>query len=52
MVVYANRTARLWNVKSRELWRSMSLPKAEEMLTQWGWMEMYVQIATEDSYRY
>ncbi|KZO96765.1 hypothetical protein CALVIDRAFT_597918 [Calocera viscosa TUFC12733] len=35
--LYENGKARLWDVKTRELWRIMDKDKAEEMMEQGGW---------------
>ncbi|KAJ8081077.1 hypothetical protein PM082_017918 [Marasmius tenuissimus] len=40
LLFYADRRARLWDIKTKEFWRSMTAEKAEEMLTQGGWSEM------------
>lgn len=42
MLLYADGRARLWDVKTREFWRSMSSEKAVEMLSQGEWLSMYV----------
>ncbi|KAI0088571.1 hypothetical protein BDY19DRAFT_993956 [Irpex rosettiformis] len=39
LLAYADKRARLWDIKTREFWRSMSLDKVEEMLRQGGWTE-------------
>lgn len=40
--MYADRRARLWDAKAKELWRSMGVDKAEELIDQGGWTEMLV----------
>lgn len=40
LLIYADRHARLWDVKTREFWRSMGLDKAEELLAQGGWTDL------------
>lgn len=42
LLVYADHRARLWDVKTQEFWRSMSLEKVDELLDQGGWMDLYV----------
>ncbi len=37
LLYYADHRVRLWDVKTREFWRSMSTEKADEMLKQGGW---------------
>ena len=37
LLIYADRRCRLWDVRTKEFWRSMSLEKAQEMLDQGGW---------------
>ncbi|KAJ7904510.1 hypothetical protein B0H14DRAFT_2663171 [Mycena olivaceomarginata] len=39
LLLYADRRARLWDVKTKEFWRSMSLDKAEELVAQGGWTD-------------
>ncbi|KAI0060412.1 WD40 repeat-like protein [Artomyces pyxidatus] len=45
LLVYAHDRARLWDAKTREFWRSMSLDKANEMLEQGGWTEIPLDAA-------
>ncbi|KAF9071140.1 WD40-repeat-containing domain protein [Rhodocollybia butyracea] len=40
LLSYADQRVRLWDVRTREFWRSMSLDKAEELLAQGGWIEL------------
>lgn len=42
LLIYADRRARLWDVKTKEFWRSMGLDKAEELVAQGGWTDVYV----------
>ncbi|KAJ7726520.1 hypothetical protein B0H16DRAFT_1592489 [Mycena metata] len=42
LLVYADRRARLWDVKTKEFWRSMSLEKAEELVAQGGWTDVSI----------
>ncbi|KAJ4498276.1 hypothetical protein C8R41DRAFT_877942 [Lentinula lateritia] len=40
LLAYADQRSRLWDVKTREFWRSMSMDKAEELFAQGGWTEL------------
>lgn len=40
LLEYEDRRARLWDVKTREFWRSVSKDKAEELLGQGGWTSL------------
>ncbi|KAJ6515899.1 hypothetical protein C8R45DRAFT_222526 [Mycena sanguinolenta] len=42
LLIYADRRARLWDVKTKEFWRSMGLDKAEELVTQGGWTDVII----------
>ncbi|KAJ7465077.1 hypothetical protein FB451DRAFT_1262556 [Mycena latifolia] len=42
LLIYADRRARLWDVKTKEFWRSMGLDKAEELVAQGGWTDIMV----------
>ena len=42
LLIYGDRRARLWDMHSREFWRSISLEKAEELIPQGGWTELYI----------
>lgn len=42
MLTYADHRCRLWDVQTKEFWRSMSTTKADELLEQGGWTRMYV----------
>ncbi|KAK2465293.1 hypothetical protein APHAL10511_002647 [Amanita phalloides] len=42
LLIYEDRRARLWDTYSREFWRSLSLDKAEELLPQGGWTELFL----------
>ncbi|KAJ3575868.1 hypothetical protein NP233_g816 [Leucocoprinus birnbaumii] len=37
LLIYADRRCRLWDVQTKEFWRSMGVEKADEMLEQGGW---------------
>ena len=39
LLVYTDGRARLWDTRTREFWRSMSVEKAEELVQQGGWFE-------------
>ncbi|KAI8986132.1 WD40 repeat-like protein [Trametes punicea] len=39
LLMYADGRARLWDTRTREFWRSMSLEKADELVQQGGWFE-------------
>ncbi|KAI9066035.1 WD40 repeat-like protein [Trametes sanguinea] len=39
LLLYADGRARLWDTRTREFWRSMSLEKAQELVQQGGWFE-------------
>ncbi|TFK39093.1 hypothetical protein BDQ12DRAFT_683016 [Crucibulum laeve] len=43
LLIYADQRARLWDVQTKEFWRSMSLDKAEEMLGQGGWSDLSLE---------
>ncbi|KAI0655440.1 WD40 repeat-like protein [Cubamyces menziesii] len=47
LLVYTDGRARLWDTKTREFWRSMSVEKAEELVQQGGWFEWDVANAPE-----
>ncbi|KAJ6584436.1 hypothetical protein B0H19DRAFT_1105047 [Mycena capillaripes] len=42
LLVYGDRRARLWDVKTKEFWRSMGLEKAEELVAQGGWTDVLI----------
>ncbi|KAJ7505803.1 hypothetical protein B0H11DRAFT_1851029 [Mycena galericulata] len=42
LLIYGDRRARLWDIKTKEFWRSMSLDKAEELVGQGGWTDVLV----------
>ena len=42
LLIYDDQRARLWDTKTKQLWRSMSLEKAEELITQGRWSDLYV----------
>jgi hypothetical protein len=41
--MYSDGRGRLWDLKTREFWRSLSLDKAEELLREGGWFNAYVR---------
>lgn len=41
LLTYTDSKARLWDTKTLEFWRSMSVDKADEMLDQGEWTEWY-----------
>ncbi|KAJ7776775.1 hypothetical protein DFH07DRAFT_797695 [Mycena maculata] len=43
LLIYADRRARLWDIKTKEFWRSMSLDKAEELVEQGGWTDVLIK---------
>jgi hypothetical protein len=45
MLAYSDQRTRLWDVKTREFWRSMGTEKAKELLQQGGWDEAWVTTA-------
>lgn len=42
LLIYGDRHARLWDVRTREFWRAMTVDKADEMVHQGGWAEWWV----------
>ena len=42
LLIYDDKRARLWDTKTKQLWRSMGLEKAEELITQGRWTDLYV----------
>ncbi|KAJ7196115.1 hypothetical protein GGX14DRAFT_700624 [Mycena pura] len=42
LLIYADRRARLWDIKTKEFWRSMGLEKAEELVGQGGWTDVLI----------
>ena len=42
LLIYGDRHARLWDVKTQEFWRAMTVDKADELIGQGGWAEWYV----------
>ena len=42
LLIYGDRHARLWDVKTREFWRAMAVDKANELVGQGGWAEWHV----------
>ncbi|KAG8895633.1 hypothetical protein FRB99_000416, partial [Tulasnella sp. 403] len=43
LLIYADGKARLWDIKSQEIWRSMTRDKADVLLEQGGWFEALVE---------
>ena len=39
LLIYGDRHARLWDVKTQEFWRAMTVDKADELVGQGGWAE-------------
>jgi hypothetical protein len=39
LLIYGDRHARLWDVKTQEFWRAMTIDKANELVGQGGWAE-------------
>lgn len=42
LLIYGDRHARLWDVRTREFRRVMSVEKANELVDQGSWVEWYV----------
>lgn len=42
LLIYGDRHARLWDVKTQEFWRAMAVDKADELVGQGGWAEWCV----------
>ena len=40
LLIYDDQRARLWDTKTKQLWRSMGLEKAEELITQGRWSDL------------
>ncbi|KAK0185711.1 hypothetical protein F5146DRAFT_1071194 [Armillaria mellea] len=40
LLIYADRRARIWDAKTKEFRRSLSLDKAEELMEKEGWLEL------------
>ncbi|KAJ3733629.1 hypothetical protein DFJ43DRAFT_1117017 [Lentinula guzmanii] len=49
LLAYADQRARLWDVRTREFWRSMSMDKAEELFAQRGWTELILRSSSNDN---
>ena len=39
LLIYSDGRARLWDTRTREFWRAMSIEKAEELVQQGGWLQ-------------
>ncbi len=46
LLIYHDGRARLWDTRTREFWRSMSLEKAAELVQQGGWLEWLVSLVS------
>ncbi|KAG7088816.1 hypothetical protein E1B28_012775 [Marasmius oreades] len=46
LLMYSDSRARLWDIKTKEFWRSMTSDKANEMLMQGGWSELSLDSET------
>lgn len=42
LLIYGDRHARLWDMKTQEFWRAMTDDKADELVGQGGWVEWCV----------
>lgn len=42
LLEYEDRHARLWDVGTKEFWRSMTIDKAEELMKEGGWSKWLV----------
>lgn len=40
LLVYSDGLVRLWDIQTTEFWRSTSVDKAEELISQGGWTEL------------
>lgn len=40
LLIYADDRVRLWDIQTTEFWRSTSVEKAEELISQGGWTEL------------
>ncbi|KAE9411158.1 hypothetical protein BT96DRAFT_982933 [Gymnopus androsaceus JB14] len=49
LLAYADQRVRLWDVRTREFWRSMSLDKAEDLVAQGGWTELALESSSNQS---
>ena len=41
LLIYADGRVRLWDIQTTEFWRSTNIEKAEELLAQGGWTELW-----------
>ncbi|KAF7767943.1 hypothetical protein Agabi119p4_7186 [Agaricus bisporus var. burnettii] len=48
LLTYADHRCRLWDVQTKEFWRSMSTTKADELLEQGGWTRIDLDKASVD----
>ena len=42
--MYTDGRARLWDTRTREFWRSMSIEKGEELMQEGGWSQWYAYL--------
>ncbi|KAG9008521.1 hypothetical protein FRB94_013134 [Tulasnella sp. JGI-2019a] len=42
LLLYSDDKGRLWDIKTQEFWRSMTRPRAEELLHEGGWFEAFL----------
>ncbi|KAF9265238.1 WD40 repeat-like protein [Marasmius fiardii PR-910] len=49
LLMYSDSRARLWDIKTKEFWRSMTSDKAKEMLAQGGWSELLLNFEVDSS---
>ncbi|KAI0718156.1 WD40 repeat-like protein [Cerioporus squamosus] len=47
LLIYGDGRARLWDTRTREFWRSMSVEKAEELVQQGGWLQWTISSPPE-----
>jgi len=50
LLIYSDACVRLWDTQTKELWRSMTQDKAEELLAQGGWTDLWVLLRIIVSY--
>ncbi len=41
LLYYSDKRARLWDIKTREFWRSMGVEKADDLVKPGGWLQWY-----------
>lgn len=42
LLMYADGRSRMWDLKTQEFWRSMATHTALELVSQGGWVRLYV----------